>query len=502
MINTNTFRIMVAACMAWSAGITVVRAEGWNFAALCKVARETAEQTYQPDKPLSPNLQSLSYDELRDIRYAPKAAVWQSEQLPFNLQFFHPGGLQKDRVAVNRVEGGGVKPVLFSKDMFEYRDVRIQGGIPDDAGFSGYRIHYQLNRPEYFDELMVFQGASYFRALAQGCIYGVSARGLGLDIGAMHEEFPRFRSFWVEQPERTATRIKIWALLDSSSVVGAYEFVVCPGKETVMDVNVRLFFRRETVNLSLAPLTSMFWYGDHSAYRFGDFRPEVHDSDGALVQKSSGEWLWRPLVNDTNRWRCSIFNGSNPKGFGLIQRDRDFHSYEDLEALYQLRPSVWIEPSTNGWGEGEIRLFEFPSNVEYGDNVCLFWVPRASGQPHAQMDFAYRMRWFIDNPQLPPLGRVVSTRIAQISYNQMARRFVLDFAVPQGSLTSGDIKVDVSADRGRVLGSFVQKNEYAHTWRIFFDVEAAAMNQAVELRCLLRTDKETLTETWTYQWTL
>lgn len=502
MNTPGIFRLAILS--GWTVGLllTAERGEGWDFQATCQVARETATHAYQPDKPLSQNLQGLTYDELRDIRFSPQAAVWQAEKLPFQLQFFHPGGLQKDRITVSRVEGDAVLPILFSKEMFDYRDVRIPGGISDDAGFSGFRIHNPLNRPDYFDELIVFQGASYFRALAQGCIYGISARGLGLDIGAMGEEFPRFRNFWVEKPDRTTAQLRIWALLDSSCVVGAYEFVVNPGKETVIDVKASLFFRKETSNLSLAPLTSMFWYGENSPHRFGDFRPEVHDSDGALIQKESGEWIWRPLVNDTNRWRHAVFAGNNPKGFGLFQRDRDFHSYEDLEALYQLRPSLWIEPPPQGWGEGEIRLIEFSTHVEYGDNMCLFWVPRTAGRPGVSMDYSYRMRWITDSPQLPPLGRVQSTRLTNISYNSKAKRFILDFTVLPVGLTPGDIKVDVTAERGRVLGSFVQKNDYANTWRAFFDVEAEKPNQVVELRCLLRTEKETLTETWTYQWTL
>jgi glucans biosynthesis protein len=284
--------------------------------------------------------------------------------------------------------------------------------------------------------------------------------------------------------------------------VGAAEFLVTPGAATVVEVRLTAVFRNDVRVTGIAPITSMFWYGENAADRFGDFRPEVHDSDGALIHTGAGEWLWRPLVNETNRLRWSSFADVNPRGFGLLQRDRKFTSYEDLEALYHIRPSVWIEPTTNGWGEGEIRLVETPSTVEYGDNINLFYVPRKPARAGDRIEYAYRIHWYVENPEWPPLGRALSTRMAEISYNRRAMRFILEFSRPPHApdVPQADIRVDLAVDRARILGSFLQRNDYANTWRTFFDVEALSTNLPAELRCSLRTEQGPLTETWVYQW--
>ncbi len=480
------------------------QAAAWSFDSVRELAAKTVSMDFVPDAELSRNLLDLTYDELRSIRFSPRGSVWRMEHLPFQLQFFHPGGIQKDRISVNLVEGEVVTPVEFSRDMFEYQGVNIRGRIADDVGFSGFRVHYPLNKPDYLDELIVFQGASYFRALAKKCVYGASARALGLQVAeGKAEEFPRFRHFWVEKPGRESGQLRLWGLLESESVVGAYEFTIWPGADTVMDVRAAVFFRKEVRVIGIAPITSMFWYGENSHYKFGDFRPEVHDSDGAMVHTGDDEWLWRPLFNDTNCFRWSSFSDHNTKGFGLFQRDRKFGSYEDLEAHYHARPSVWVEPSTNDcWKSGDVRLVELPSTTEYGDNVNLFYVPNMPSPAGGAIEFNYRMHWFTDNPNWPLLGRAVSTRVADISYNRKAIRFVIEFSKPAGEaeVDPAGVWIDFAADRGRILGSFFQPNDYAGTWRAILDVEAVSTNTPVELRCTLRNDSGALTETWVYQW--
>ncbi len=477
----------------------------WGFDTVVGLAAQLAASPHAAPEKLPKPLRELSYDDLRKIRYAPREAIWRMERLPFQLQFFHPGGLQKDRIIVNQVEGEKLTPLPFSEDLFEYGDIELRGRIPASVGFSGFRIHYPLNKPDYLDELAAFQGASYFRVLSKDAIYGISSRALGIRIAeGEREEFPRFREFWVEQPDRSAKQIRLWGMFDSESAAGAAEFVIRPGVITEVDVRVAVFLRKDVENLGLAPLTSMFWYGENSPYKFGDFRPEVHDSDGALIHTGAGEWLWRPLANETNRFRWSAFADAEPRGFGLIQRDRAFSSYEDLEALYHLRPSVWVEPAGQGWGPGEIRLVELPSLNEYGDNVNLFFVPSQPARAGERFDLAYRLHAFLEEEAWPPssLGRVVSTRQADIPYNRRATRFLVDFARPRhaGDLVDEEILIEMAADRAQILGTFIQRNDYAGTWRVVFDIEAASTNLPAELRCTLRTDAGPLTETWTYQW--
>ncbi|MFA5262479.1 MAG: glucan biosynthesis protein, partial [Opitutaceae bacterium] len=314
----------------------------FDFEILRYKARMLASKPYEQRAVRVPEwllMPQFSYDQHREIRFKPSQAWWLRANLPFQLQFFHPGFVYNKTVQLSELRGNHARPIKFDVDLFDYGHNRLNGEIPDTMGFSGFRIHYALNRPEYMDELAVFQGASYFRALCKNAVYGLSARGLAIDTGEpTGEEFPVFEDFWIEKPERDATDITVYALLDSPSIAGAYRFVIKPGAETVMQVKCALFLRRPVKVLGIAPLTSMFWHGENSSSHYGDFRPEVHDSDGLMISHAGGEWLWRPLTNPPNV-RSSAFADQNPRGFGLVQRDRRFTSYEDLEANYHQRPS-------------------------------------------------------------------------------------------------------------------------------------------------------------------
>lgn len=482
--------------------VTLPAATPFDYDLLCRRAAEVAARPYVDDTPeLTRALRELDYDQLRSIRFDPARALWRMERLPFQLQFFHPGGLQRDGIRMNWVEGEVQHAVPFDSDLFDYTRLNVGLAVPDRVAFAGFRVHYPLNRPDYLDELIVFQGASYFRALGEGLRYGLSARGVAVNVSTKAtEEFPRFREFWMVKPDRTAKQLRFYALLDGPSLAGAYEFTVTPGRATIVEVRATLILRRAVEMLGLAPLTSMFLHGENSALRHGDFRPEVHDSDGLLLHTGSGEWLWRPLDNES-RLRYASFVDRQPRGFGLLQRDRKFTSFEDLEANYHLRPSVWIEPLSE-WGEGEIRLIEIPTGSEYNDNVVACWVPRtlpAAGKP---LSFAYRMQWYAESPTLPPLGRVAATRLAQIPYLPGAAKFVLDFgdSPALAAAAAESLQADVSAANGTILGQTMMRNDYGKSWRVVFDVKPVNDAQPVELRCFIKTAEKPLTETWTYLW--
>lgn len=473
-----------------------------SFDVVSALALKRSEEPYRENQQELPRkLRDLNYDELRAIRYNPMESLWRMERLPFQVQFFHPGGLQSNRVAVHWFEGEAMETVPFSKDLFDYSGVNIGRSVPDDIGFSGFRLHYPLNRQDYLDELIVFQGASYFRALGMDQRYGLSARGVAVNVSVPQpEEFPRFQEFWIEKPDRSAREIRLFALLDGPSLAGAYEFLIKPGPATVVEVRAALYLRQPVAMLGLMPLTSMFWYGENSWTHHRDYRPEVHDSDGLLVHTGAGEWLWRPLEN-TAQLRYASFVDNSPGGFGLFQRDRRFSSYEDLEADYQMRPSVWVEPMT-ALGEGEIRLIEIPTTTEYEDNIVVAWVPRHLPEPGTALNIHYRLHWMKDSPHHPPLGRTVATRQAEIPYRPQARKFVLDFAGGDDleAVTADELLLDVSAANGRILGDSLHRNAPARAWRAVFDVEPVDPGQPVELRCFLKTGERPLTETWTYLW--
>ena len=447
---------------------------------------------------------SMTYDQWRDIRFRPDRAIWRNLHLPFQVQLFHPGLYFDHSVRVNLVDASGAHPLPFDAALFDYGKNDFAERIPKDIGYAGFRIHAPFRSPEYFDELIVFLGASYFRALGRDNLYGLSARGLAVDtVEPTGEEFPRFVEFWLVQPAPDAKAVELFALLDGPTASGAYRFLVTPGEETRIDVDARLFPRRVPKTLGIAPLTSMFYFGENTTtHHFDDFRPEVHDSDGLLVHFDSGEWLWRPLDNPT-RIDTASFRTRNPRGFGLIQRDRDFADYQDLETHAEQRPSAWVETHGN-WGNGAVRLVEIPTPSELNDNLVAFWVPDPLPQPGSQADYSYTIWWYGDDAARPPGGRVIATRRDRgaVETPRTGYRYVIDFAGPGlAALPAGTTpRAVVTATNGAVLSDqHVVANPATHGFRLVFQV-APVDQTPVELRAYLAADKDVLTETWSGVW--
>ncbi len=382
-----------------------------GFEQVQKKAAALAAKPFLKNTPeLPPFLLNLDYDQYRDIRFRPDQSLWRQDGLPFQVQYFSRGSIFRDRVLINVVDGGRLLPVEFAPSMFDFGRLPVPMEVPKDLGFAGFRLHYQLNIHQYFDEVIAFLGASYFRAVGRDELYGLSARGLAVDTGLPKgEEFPVFREFWLEKPAKDAKQITVYALLDSPSVTGAYRFVIKPGEATEIAVTSHLYFRSDIQKLGIAPLTSMFFHGKTTQHYVDDFRPEVHDSDGLLIEAGNGEQIWRPL-NNPQRLAFSSFRVNQPRGFGLLQRERDFGRYQDLEAKYQRRPSAWITPVGN-WGSGNIELVEIPANGEVDDNIVAFWVPAEPVKAGSKRTFEYTLS-FGNDPQLDSLlGRVVSIGI-------------------------------------------------------------------------------------------
>ncbi|PTL75846.1 glucan biosynthesis protein [Vitiosangium sp. GDMCC 1.1324] len=461
-------------------------------------ARELAGRRYQaPESKLPPDYARLSYDQYRDIRYRNDQARWRDAGLPFQAQFFHPGFLYTSPVTVHEVDGGRVETVRFSPELFDYGAL-VKAPAPAQLdGFAGFRLTHPLNRPDHFDEVVSFLGASYFRSLGRGNVYGLSARGLAIDTALPEgEEFPSFREFWLEKPAPGADRAVVHALLDSPSVTGAYRFVIIPGERTVVEVEAALYTRKAVKRLGVAPLTSMYLFGENDRGTQDDFRPEVHDSDGLVIWMKSGEHLWRPLQNPA-RLSVSSFHVEGLRAFGLLQRDQAFSSYEDLEARYDKRPSVWVEPMGD-WGRGAVQLVEIPTPQEVHDNIVAFWVPETPVGPGAELRLGWRLSWGSTPPERPTVGLTTATRIAAGS-TAGARRFVLEFS-RGGAEGAGPVEAVVTTSKGQVLRPIAQRNDVTGGWRATFELVPEAGAPA-ELRCFLRRGSETLTETWSYLWT-
>jgi len=475
--------------------------EVFDFETLRYRARMLAARPYEVRATAVPaSLRKLSYDEYREISFDAEQTWWRRDSLPYQLQFFHPGFVHQKSVRVFEVNGRVASPIKFSKDLFKYGALKVGAGLPDTVGFAGFRVLGSLNLPA--DELISFVGASYFRALCLKTVYGLSARGLAVNTAEPDgEEFPVFEDFWIERPTAGAKHFVIFALMDSTSLAGAYRFTVTPGAETLVQVKAVVYCRKNPKVLGLAPLTSMFWHGENSPTNHGDFRPEVHDSDGLLIFNGANEWLWRPLSNPKST-RVSAFSDNNPHGFGLLQRDRKYDSYQDLEAHYHMRPSAWVEPIGN-WGRGSVRLAELSAPDETNDNIVAFWVPEQLPHAGEPIEFEYKLHWFTDQIR-PPAGFVVSTRSGHSqTHEPELRRFVLDFDGPYLRQQKPDpaIESDVSVGAGATLAyKTIQKNPYNGTWRLGFGIKPDGSGRPVELRCFLKKTPHVLTETWTYLW--
>ncbi|MDE2160240.1 MAG: glucan biosynthesis protein G [Burkholderiales bacterium] len=474
-------------------------AQAFGFDAVAARAQAAAAAPYAAhDAALPAELAALSYDQYRDIRYRPDHALWHGEQLPFEVQFFHAGTAQNEPVRVAEVDARGVvHPLRFDRSDFDYGANHLHPADWGELGVAGLRIHYALNRPDYKDELIVFLGASYFRALGGGQGYGLSARALALDT-PQAEEFPRLTAFWIEKPAPQAKSIVILARLDSKRAAGAYRFEVFPGVETRIEVRARLFLRAGVTTLGLAPLTSMFLSGPNQP-RAGDFRPAVHDSDGLMIAGGDGEWLWRPLIDPAQPLTTSVALTSL-RGFGLMQRERRFAAYEDAEARYERRPSVWITPHGD-WGPGRVELVQLPTADETNDNIVAYWVPAQAPAPGAALDIAYEMRWQGAQQQRPPGAWVTQTRVGS-GYWTLApgeQQYVVDFEGPALAALAPDAKVRavVSAAHARIVETNVFRVEATGAWRMTLRVAPDAAGAPAELRAFLQHDQDTLSETWT-----
>jgi periplasmic glucans biosynthesis protein len=470
----------------------------FDAASVRALARELAQKPYKaPDDKLPDALKDLTYDRYRMIRFAPEHALWRAEGLPFRLQFFHRGFYYTHRVDMFEVKDGAAVPIVYAPAMFTFGD----GPVPDiktNLGFAGFRIHGPINRPDYFDEIGVFLGASYFRAVAKGQTYGLSARGLSLNTAEPKgEEFPIFKTFWVERPAKGASSIVVHALLDSESAAAAFRFTIRPGESTIYDVEVALFPRVQIERPGLATLTSMFFFAPNDRGGVDDFRPAVHDSDGLAIQNGRGEQIWRTLSNPADL-QVSAFVDNNPRGFGLMQRQRDFRAYEDLEARYEKRPSAWIEP-IGDWGEGAVQLVEIPTSTEINDNIVAYWRPRNPTRAKSEYAYTYRIHWGMQVPKPLPLAQVIATRVG--AGQEEARLIVLEFAGENlKAVAPADIKATVWADKGKVRNLVSQPNPETGGTRVSFQL-APGGEKAIELRTQLTRGEDPLSEVWLYRWT-
>jgi len=480
-------------------------AQPFDLAWLKGQARALAGQPYVSHKGEVPkSLKDINWDDYQAIQFRAEKSLWRKENLPFQARLFHLGLFFQTPVHMHEVVDGKAREIKYDGSLFKYSGKQRLGRLPSDLGYAGFRLLFQTN---FELDISAFLGASYFRAVGEEKQYGLSARGLAIDTGLPRpEEFPMFTAFWLERPRKESNKVTVYALLDSPSTTGAYVFDITPGRNLVMDVDVALYPRKPIERLGIAPLTSMYQYGENDRRMAWDWRPEIHDTDGLALWTGSGEWLWRPLVNPTGV-RVNSYFDNNPRGFGLLQRDRNFDHYQDDGVFYDRRPSLWVEPRSQ-WGKGAVQLVEIPTVDETFDNIVAFWNPEEKVQPGKEYLLSYRLHWGGIPPVTPPLATVQATRtglggVVGQKRKYFSWRFAVDFSGGALGMLENGAKVEavISASRGKVEITSARPLAAIKGYRAMFDLVPDDSTEPINLRLYLKLGNQTLTETWIYQYT-
>jgi len=442
----------------------------------------------------------MKFADYQKIHFLQEKAEWAKDKTPFKLSFYHQGMHFDTPVKINEVTASKVEEIKYDPSRFEFGDVPHDPETTKNLGYAGFRVLYPINKADKQDEIMTLLGASYFRVVGKGHVYGLSARGLAIDTALPSgEEFPRFTEFWVEKPKPADKHLVIYALLDSPRSTGAYKLILRPGNDTVVDVQSRVFLRDHVSRLGVAPLTSMYLFGPNQPSKVMNYRPALHDSEGLSIHAGNGEWLWRPL-NNPKHLAVSNFSVENPRGFGLMQRHRDFKDYEDLDDNYQKRPSAWIEPKGD-WGKGTVDLVEIPTADETNDNIVAFWSPETLPEPGKPFEYAYRLHWTIDEAkfQAQELGSVTQTMrsTGDVKQSNLIRQpdgsvaFLVDFAGPALASLPEDaaVRSQISVgDNAEVVENNLRYNPETKGWRLTLRLKVKEANKATEMRAALVRD--------------
>ncbi len=479
---------------------------------VAKQAQALAGKSFEaPKSNLPSQFREMKFADYQQIQFNHDKSYWSKLDTPFKLEFYHQGMYFDTPVQINEVTATSVKPINYSPDYFNFGSVKHDPDSVKNLGFAGFKVLYPINKADKKDEIVSMLGASYFRVIGKGQVYGLSVRGLAIDTAlASGEEFPRFREFWIERPKPNDKHLVIYALLDSPRATGAYKFVIYPGRDTTIDVQAKVFLRDKVEKLGIAPLTSMFLFGPSQPSAVLNYRPALHDSNGLSIHAGNGEWIWRPL-NNPKHLSVSTYTIENPKGFGLLQRGREFSQYEDLDDRYDLRPSAWVEPRGD-WGKGKIELVEIPTADETNDNIVAFWSPDRLPDAKKSLDLNYRLHFTRDEDKLhsADVAYVKQTlrSTGDVKQSNLIRQpdgsvaFLIDFVGPslkaldESTPLASQVSID---DNGELIENSVRYNPVTKGWRLTLRLKVKDAKKPIEMRAALANGDKTLTETWSYQ---
>ncbi|AMN82633.1 glucan biosynthesis protein G [Pseudomonas azotoformans] len=464
-------------------------------------AKELAGQKYEAPRSNLPNeFREMKFADYQKIRFRNEKAEWADQNTPFKLSFYHQGMHFDTPVKINEVTADSVQEIKYDPTRFDFGDVKFDPKATEQLGYAGFRVLYPINKADKQDEIMTMLGASYFRVVGKGQAYGLSARGMAIDTALPSgEEFPRFTEFWIERPKPGEKQLVIFALLDSPRATGAYRLILRPGTDTIVDVKSQMFLRDKVSKLGVAPLTSMYLFGANQPSKVLNYRRELHDSSGLSIHAGNGEWIWRPL-NNPKHLSVSNFTVENPKGFGLLQRGRDFSHYEDLDDNYDKRPSAWIEPEGD-WGKGTVNLVEIPTADETNDNIVAFWSPAELPEVGKPLDVSYRLHWTMDEKALHPADsawvKQTLRSTGDVKQSNLIRQpdgsvaYLVDFEGPSLKALPSDapVRSQVSvSDNAELVENSVRYNEHTKGWRLTLRMKIKDAGKPTEMRAALVQD--------------
>ncbi|WP_339529407.1 glucan biosynthesis protein G [Pseudomonas mucidolens] len=464
-------------------------------------AKELAGQKYEAPRSNLPNeFREMKFADYQKIRFRNEKAEWADQKTPFKLSFYHQGMHFDTPVKINEVTATDVHEIKYDPTRFDFGDVKFDPKATEQLGYAGFRVLYPINKDDKQDEIMTMLGASYFRVVGKGQVYGLSARGMAIDTALPSgEEFPRFTEFWIERPKPGDKHLVIFALLDSPRATGAYRLILRPGTDTIVDVKSQMFLRENVSKLGVAPLTSMFLFGANQPSKVLNYRRELHDSSGLSIHAGNGEWIWRPL-NNPKHLSVSNFSVENPRGFGLLQRGRNFSQYEDLDDNYDKRPSAWIEPQGD-WGKGSVDLVEIPTADETNDNIVAFWSPAELPKPGEPLDISYRLHWTLnDAPFHSPDSAWVKQTLrstGDVKQSNLIRQpdgsvaYLVDFEGPSLKALKEDapVRSQVSVgENGEIVENSVRYNPHTQGWRLTLRLKIKDASKPTEMRAALVQD--------------
>ncbi|MBI6563734.1 glucan biosynthesis protein G [Pseudomonas synxantha] len=464
-------------------------------------AKELAGQKYEAPRSNLPNeFREMKFADYQKIRFRNEKAEWADQNTPFKLSFYHQGMHFDTPVKINEVTADSVHEIKYDPTRFDFGDVKFDPKATEQLGYAGFRVLFPINKADKQDEIMTMLGASYFRVVGKDQVYGLSARGMAIDTALPSgEEFPRFTEFWIERPKPGDKHLVIFALLDSPRATGAYRLILRPGTDTVVDVKSQMYLRDKVSKLGVAPLTSMFLFGANQPSKVLNYRRELHDSSGLSIHAGNGEWIWRPL-NNPKHLSVSNFSVENPRGFGLLQRGRNFSHYEDLDDNYDKRPSAWIEPEGD-WGKGTVDLVEIPTADETNDNIVAFWSPAELPEVGKPLDVSYRLHWTLDDAAFhsPESAWVKQTlrSTGDVKQSNLIRQpdgsvaYLVDFEGPslKKLLPDAPVRSQVSvSDNAELVENSVRYNEHTKGWRLTLRMKIKDAGKPTEMRAALVQD--------------